>query len=301
MDHQIVLILSMIVTIVTVFLFPLFANINIMYFIIFVAGISNGTIDTMGNCWIIHLWGVHNPPFMQFLHFAYGLGAFIAPFLVNPFLLNKETDNQLSVSNSSEPDLIGTSNDVKIQWPFIILSILYLLVLVIFIVIYIYYPENSIHPSRIKRDDNVLDQNEKKDKYKLNSPLSKWLNIFVICIATISMHAYVGVEISFGSLLSPFAVKSNLHMSKSEGSFLTSTYWATYTFLRIFSLIGIIYLSPQLLLIINFGIVMLSNCILVPFANEHRWALWTGSALIGLGCSSIFATMFAFLGECLSF
>lgn len=42
---------------------------------------------------------------------------------------------------------------------------------------------------------------------------------------------------------------------------------------------------------------MLSNCILVPFANNYEWALWLGSALMGFGCSSVFATMFGFMEQ----
>ncbi len=107
----------------------------------------------------------------------------------------------------------------------------------------------------------------------------------------------IGVEISFGSLLSPFAVKSDLHLTKSQGSFITGSYWSTYTFLRIFSLVLIIYLSPRTLLIANFLIIMLANGILVPFANTNEWALWLGSGLMGFGCSSVFATMFGFIEQ----
>ena len=204
---------------------------------------------------------------MQIVHFAYGeflkaishlviyfcrinrneqiagLGAFISPFIVEPFLLNKETDSDLVVAetatefvyfnstestttvlslldqNHTESDsasLKGTPADIMIQWPFIIAGIYYFVTLLVFVLVMILWPENEIHPSRrlsIAEDDT----NAKKDSFKLKEPLSKKLRIFVVMVATLSMHAYVGLEISFGSLLSPYAVKSNLHMTKSEG------------------------------------------------------------------------------------
>ena len=123
------------------------------------------------------------------------------------------------------------------------------------------------------------------------------MKVLVIVLSVLFFHLYCGLEISFGSLLSPFAVKSNLKMSKSEGSFLTSTYWGMFTFFRIFSLFAITVFSPRALLIFNMALIMLSNVFLLPLANDYRWALWVGSALMGLGCSSVFATMFAFVEQ----
>lgn len=36
--------------------------------------------------WIIYLWGKVNEPFMQLAHFSFGIGAFIAPIICEPFL-----------------------------------------------------------------------------------------------------------------------------------------------------------------------------------------------------------------------
>lgn len=156
-----------------------------------------------------------------------------------------------------------------IHWSFIIGSVYYLVVLLFFVPVYVLYPENTIHPSRIKSDQED-DSMAKRDAFHLNKPLPKHLRIFVVVISMIAMHAYCGLEISFGSLLSPYAVHSKVQMSKSEGSFLTSGYWGTFTFSRVFSLIGILILSPRLLLLIKFTIIMISNGILMPFGNVHR-------------------------------
>lgn len=302
-DHQPLIIGSTVLMTASMFLFPLFSHIYAMYVLIALAGISCGCIDCIGNCWIIHIWGKENPPFMQIIHFMYGVGALIAPFLVEPFLLNKaadEFDIHASDSNSTISSDASADNYLMIHWPFIIGSIYCLLVLTLVVINYILYPDNPVHPSRLKKNDDKgggADESGKKDKFQLNNPLTGNIKILVIVIASVCMHAYVGLEISFGSLLTPFAVKSDLNLTKSQGSFITGSYWATYTFLRIFTLVLIVYLPARTLLIGDFIIIMLSNCILVPFANTYEWALWVGSSLMGLGCSSVFATMFGFVEQ----
>jgi hypothetical protein len=142
----------------------------------------------------------------------YGLGVFLAPFIVEPFLLKFKlpttslidlTDNSsfvklttqsnLQENSTIRRDLIKNSEDILIHWPFIINSIYYTVVLVIFILIYIFYPDNSLHPSRNKKDYEN-DTNIKEDKFKLTKPLVGSIKTIVIVLATLSMHVYVGKQ-----------------------------------------------------------------------------------------------------------
>ncbi|XP_076352956.1 uncharacterized protein LOC143248460 isoform X2 [Tachypleus tridentatus] len=51
-----------------------------------ITGITMGFLDTGGNVWCLDLWGKKSAPIMQALHFCFGLGAFIAPLVAEPFL-----------------------------------------------------------------------------------------------------------------------------------------------------------------------------------------------------------------------
>jgi len=55
-------------------------------------GLAAGMLDTVGNVFCLRLWP-DSPPAMQALHFFFGLGAFTAPLLAEPFLstINAET------------------------------------------------------------------------------------------------------------------------------------------------------------------------------------------------------------------
>ena len=54
-----------------------------------------------GNILILQLWGEDNEPWMQALHFIFGVGALIAPLIVGQFLLDN-TDLQSQVSNEKQ-------------------------------------------------------------------------------------------------------------------------------------------------------------------------------------------------------
>lgn len=49
------------------------------------------------------------------------------------------------------------------------------------------------------------------------------------------------------------------------------------------------------MLIIDLALIVASNAVLLPFAGQHEWALWVGSALMGVGVSSIYPTLWSFL------
>jgi len=363
-DHQICLMLSLIISIATFSALPYFQSINVMYVIIFFAGLSAGVIDTVGNVYTIFLWRKKAAPFIQIVHFAFGLGAFISPMIANPFLLEatdeiQEFGRDLSneyktlknltevlteVGISSLKDMKHdhgnhtdnrpqlTAADLKVHWAYIIISIFNLAVLIFFMIVYYFRPVTTEYPNdstestpekekkKLAKEASIQNsynqsiksnqlekssQLEKSthlekssqstpfDEFNLIKPLKPGMKLLIIVLSVLFFHLYCGLEISFGSLLSPFAVKSNLRMSKSEGSFITAVYWGMFTFFRIFSLFAITYFSPRAVLIFNMALIVLSNGFLLPLANTYRWALWVGSALMGLGCSSVFATMFA--------
>ncbi|KAJ9574913.1 hypothetical protein L9F63_007932 [Diploptera punctata] len=55
-------------------------------------GMTMGFLDTGGNVLCLDLWGRNSGPFMQALHFSFGLGAFVAPLLAAPFLETNSID-----------------------------------------------------------------------------------------------------------------------------------------------------------------------------------------------------------------
>jgi FHS family Na+ dependent glucose MFS transporter 1 len=75
-------------------LVPFIPWLGMLTALLFVLGFSEGTLDTGGNSMLVWVHGPRVAPFMNGLHFFFGVGAFLAPILVaqmglwkgNPFL-----------------------------------------------------------------------------------------------------------------------------------------------------------------------------------------------------------------------
>lgn len=62
----------------------------ILALVLAVMGFFMGTIDTVANVSMIRIYGKDVSPFLQALHFFYGVGAFVSPMIAQPFLLNED-------------------------------------------------------------------------------------------------------------------------------------------------------------------------------------------------------------------
>jgi FHS family Na+ dependent glucose MFS transporter 1 len=309
--------------------------------------------------WLTHLWGKENPPFMQLLHFAFGVGAFISPFIAEPFLIpsaeqvvtneiNPMTfeystdvqtgntthsfwdkshellkalqsvteDGHMIVANESsgalppfEAQLVPEYDRslLRVHWAYAIVSIYNVIVLIIYLTVYFINRSNEPHPSRLAAIQQQSSSEFASNGDSLKQSHSTLPNctpsfparrrVLVIILSTLFMHVYCGLEISFGALLATFTVKSKLQMSKSLSSFITSLYWGAFTFFRILTMVAITHCKLRTLLLVNMAIIMASNVLLLPFGDTCLWALWAGVALMGLGCSSVFATMIGYVEQ----
>ncbi|XP_077978945.1 uncharacterized protein LOC144434368 [Glandiceps talaboti] len=67
-------------------LVPWCTNIVMLFIAIGFWGLALGFFNTGGNIVCVNIWGRKTGPFVQALHFSFGLGAFIAPLIAEPFL-----------------------------------------------------------------------------------------------------------------------------------------------------------------------------------------------------------------------
>src|SRR2546421_7979598 len=144
---------------------PFMKSIVSLLSLFFTMGIVMGFVDASVNMFIIHIWGKENPPFMQALHFCYGVGALVAPLIARPFLLPtvQSDDGKLlqtsiffdsprnlsvtfeDVSRKSSP---FTAEDVKLVYPYSIIAGYFFLVSTFFLTVWKLSPQTSQHPSR---------------------------------------------------------------------------------------------------------------------------------------------------------
>ncbi|RWS16365.1 sodium-dependent glucose transporter-like protein [Dinothrombium tinctorium] len=160
-----------------------------------------------GNVWILHLWGTESPPFIQSLHFAFGCGALIGPLIAEPFLLEIK-HNQHSLLNSTSVRAIP---QLKVHYPYMIVASFSLIVVIIFGIVYFIRRSNDPHPTRKK----VVGENEK-------SSVTFLMHCVIVFLSCSFLFFYIGLELSFGTMLTTYVVNSDLKLDKSTASYMTS-------------------------------------------------------------------------------
>ncbi len=71
---------------ITLILMPHCSSLTQLFTMAAINGFSIGSFDTAINVWILEMWGEASGPYMQALHFTYGIGSFVAPLICEPFL-----------------------------------------------------------------------------------------------------------------------------------------------------------------------------------------------------------------------
>ena len=158
--------------------------------------------------------------------------------------------------------------------------------------------------ARVRREMPVDVRDTRLPAQKKLTPLQRFSNwcsslngwkVSVVLMSTLFMHIYYGLEITFGTFVTAYANKSPLHLETTEGAFITSIFWATFTFWRLPTIFYVEWLGPIKTILFNLVVLLIGNLILVPFAATNSWALYAGTALVGLGASPIWASMFGLL------
>ena len=252
-------------------------------------GACLGYFESGSNVYIIYLWGKETPPFMQSLQFMFGVGALLVPMIIKPFLIvrDESEEDELKI-NEYHPE------DVQLWIPFTIIAAFLLFNAISVLIVWIKWPITDEHPSRIAQSTartHPIISSRVNDK-----PYQYW-KITVIILCAMFMHIYLGLEISFGQFLMTFAHHSDLHLSKSIGAYMTTLFWATYTFTRIGTIMFIDKLGNARIIQISALVTLAANVPLVWFGNSSEPCLWAGVAMIGIGMSAVWACMFGFLEE----
>ena len=119
--------------------------------------------------------------------------------------------------------------------------------------------------------------------------------IFILLFAF--MFFYVGSESAYGSLVFTFAVKSELQFSKSSAAVLTSVFWGTFTFIRLFSLVFVLLKVKSAVLITCNVLGSLIAVSILMFFPTNTTAVWIGSAVLGMSMAAIFPTTMTWMTE----
>src|SRR5436190_953371 len=112
--------------------------------------------QSASNLFILHMWGKASAPWLQALHFSWGIGSFLAPLLVRPYILPLESDmisynetGALNFTINERSAFKWSADDLLIQWPFLYVSCYTLLGALMYFFFVLKHRDTPAHPSRV--------------------------------------------------------------------------------------------------------------------------------------------------------
>ncbi|EAL64935.1 hypothetical protein DDB_G0284943 [Dictyostelium discoideum AX4] len=285
---------------ISLLLIPLSKNIWLTAFLFMLEGGGAGLIDSSLNTLIVWVWKEKVNPFMQLLHFSFGLGAFVAP---------------LFVAGMSE-------NSLFTQY-----FVLSMVMLSSFLTVIFLKPAKppvvediELIPSTGNIDDNsnnnnnnnssnivddaitntINDKINESTDLKINnsnnndissSKTEKRLKIEVIAAIAVFLFFYVGGESGFGGWICTFSIE-NLKFDEKTGALLNSMFWGSFTVGRLAGVFISLVMSPQKMVIMDTLGCFFFTLLMIFFPNSSA-ILWISTAGLGLSLASIFPTAFS--------
>lgn len=220
--------------------------------------------DVGANTLMFQVWQRQVAPYMQFLHFSYGVGSTSAPAIIALVLLVAPSDAQL-------------------LWCYWVLG--FLVMLPSFFALAV--PSPAPIAAAPAPDLDASRNNGSQDA-------PKWLGHLIIFLTAFSLFTYVGIEIAYGGWIFTYAV-NEFHMGETEADYLSSAFWLAITIGRLLAVpLATRFSSRSMLLTDHIGstLAIILAIVVVPFKNN--FSLWVVTLLYGVFMASIYALVFSF-------
>jgi FHS family Na+ dependent glucose MFS transporter 1 len=235
---------------------PITHTIWILVLIIFILGIAESAVDVGGNTLLVWVHGKRVDPFMNGLHFFFGVGSFLFPIIAAQAIL--------------------LSNDIsKAIWALALLAIP--------VAIWILQLPSPYAPRRIS------DNSTEKVDYKLITLLVFFFFLFVGAEVSLGSWAFLYTTNKFASEVGT----ENTAAIAAAAAYLTSAFWGAFTIGRLLGIPISTRLRPPIILMLDLSGCILSMLLILVFPDSII-ALWIGVICAGLFMASIFPTTMSF-------
>ncbi|XP_042231739.1 major facilitator superfamily domain-containing protein 4A-like [Homarus americanus] len=315
LGNHVVLLLSTAMLSLTLAIIPFCTVLGWLAAVLALMGFFMGTIDTVANISMIQLYGMNVAPFLQALHFFYGLGAFLSPMITEPFLLNKNcTDQDTNNTHQLRLDLNETleishhlseaKNNSEIQYAFWILSGLQVPVVLLLMALVCREVMGLDAGDKSQLSGGVVEAGNETYEMKTSAgaaskasigetedrpAVTKEQVITVTFLTAIMLFLYDGLQAGYGGYVFSFAVKSIAGMSSNEAAYLNACFWGTFAFGRLVSIGIATRLAPSFMLICNISGCLVAMVLMLSFRHSHA-VLYLGTCIFGTFLSSVYPT-----------
>lgn len=244
---------------------PSLSRLSVLLGVGFVAGFMAGGVDVGGN--VLLVWRVRKGlgPYMSFLHFAFGVGTFLAPVFL-------------------AQSVAWTGG---IQWGYVSLALLTAPIAVLALL--------RPSPKRAGGGSSGSDPTGGANQKTGGDVRREGPNHVLVGLAAVFLLLYVAAEVGFGNWIYTYAIELGLADEVTAG-YLTSAYWGAYTIGRLGSVAASARLRPFVLL--AGGLALASASVLMLWIAPAVPAVtWIATILVGAALAPMFPVMVTFAGE----
>eukprot|EP00052_Salpingoeca_macrocollata_P026763 m.250248 g.250248 ORF g.250248 m.250248 type:complete len:515 (-) comp22637_c0_seq1:46-1590(-) len=287
-------------------------------------GLAMGMLDTGGNVLLLQLWGAACGPYMQTLHFSFGIGAFFAPLLARQFIgsslptaqthcgleenpttitttasvwttastlfnLSTTTTTATATTTTTLSDMLSTATAAVPADDFEASRVQYAFIIsssLMSIVAVAFAVLSRSVPKEGEESSRNAD-----DKALAHRREGTYRNV-VLGLAFVFLFVYVGLEVSYGAYIFSYGVKyCPIQMNESTAAYLTSVYWGCFALFRLVAVPLSLLLSPAAMTIADLALCVASAFVLM-LADHSVTVLWVGTAVFGASMASIFPSAY---------
>ena len=255
----------------------------------------------------LRLWRSGGKSLLQFIHFTFAFGGMLTPLYTEPFLAAKDTNtnaslilpdsiasHHLTINRSVYPSVVDTSfmsqnmslnttiltdtaRVTNVHYAFLITGVISAVCVIPYIILFF---------KTIKEDDSSEDE---KDNPAKRRKIPRHLHVFMVALLCLFYILYCCVEDTFASFLMTFVVTNYDHVSKSEGAYITTFYWALFAVGRFISVFLTKYLTAvQMMYLCSCMMSMAFTAFLISAHFGLVTVLTVCAGLAGVGMSSLF-------------
>ncbi|KAH6922585.1 hypothetical protein HPB50_017011 [Hyalomma asiaticum] len=307
----------------TMALIPVCHVLAVLAVVLAIMGFFMGCIDTVSNVYMIRIYAKDVSPFLQALHFFYGIGAFVSPMIAQPFLLNE--DCSLFIDNTSEPlfdqedmnpaggglpasSLAEAQRKTHIDYAFWIMALLMassgrvpVVLLALSLVGKQWYRRRLASQDPGTKQawyESVDDPTVPAVPDKTGKATGTSQIILVALLTAAMMFLYDGLQAAYGGYIYSYAVKGAARLPRADAAYLNALFWGMFAMGRLVSIALATKLAPALMLLCNvcgctLGVTLMLS---VPWSKA---VLIMGTMMMGIFMSSVFPTALSLAEQCI--
>ncbi|KAL1471614.1 hypothetical protein MTO96_039845 [Rhipicephalus appendiculatus] len=302
-NTQVISIIMMSLTCITVLMIPLSGYLALAHVMVFFEGLSQNAFGTGASVWIMKMWPRNSSPALQAFHLAFGVGCLVAPLIAEPFLSapnngtanltipsvnvtfnNTDVEPMIPLEIGNETAADDGQHHSKVHYAFGIASGFQLLLVTSMIALYLIDSASF----KTSRTNSALQGDQ-------GSPARRRFSRVALAMLSAYMCVYVAIEVTTSQMLPAFAVKCDLHFSRPLASQLAAVYFACFAASRLAAALVTVKVSAFHVLLVSHVVLVLTAILLLGWGSSNAAALWSASALAGIAQGPLNAAITAWV------